>query len=78
MISYEEFEKMCLRLLIEERSASNPKDLKKYIKEDDSQEIIRQFYEEGVGRYKRNPKHDEKVAFTYCINTAVENLSLLY
>jgi len=78
MISYEDFEKRCLRLLIKERSASDPKDLKKYIKEEESQEIIRKFYDEGVERYKENPKHDEEVAFGYCLSTAVENLNLLY
>lgn len=77
-MSFERFEKICAKRLIEERKADKPEELKKYIKEKDSQEILHQFYDEGVERYKKGTKHDDEIAFGYCISTAVENLSLLY
>ena len=77
-MKYEEFEKACLKRLIEERKSSDPADLKKYINESDSQEILHQFFDEGLERYKNGTKHDENIAFSYCIETAVVNLSLLY
>ena len=78
MISFEEFQDRCLIALIEERKADDPSELKAYIHEDESQEILHDFYDQGVDRYHKNFNHDEDVAFGYCISTAEVNLSLLY
>ena len=76
MMTYEEFEKKCYRGLVRDRKSDDPQDLLKYLKEEDSQNIIHQFYDKGSARYIKSKNNE--IAFDYCISTAVENLSLMY
>jgi len=78
MMTYKEFEGLCAKELITERNSDNPRELTEYLKDEASQEILRRFYQKGTERYKNGTKHDNKIAFGYCITTAAENLSLMY
>lgn len=78
MMSYEMFEKKCLECLIKDRKSDHPEKLREYIREDDSQILLKHFYQEGVYRFENGTKHDDEIAFSYCISTAVENLSLIF
>ena len=78
MMTYEEYEGLCTKELITERKSDDPRELTEYLKNKDSQEILRRFYQKGTERYKNGTTHDNKIAFGYCITTAVENLSLIY
>ena len=75
---YEDFEKLCLEGLIKDRPSDSKNELREYVKEEESQSLIKHFYDLGVKRYQNGTLHDERIAFTYCINTAVENLSLMF
>ena len=78
MMTYEEFEKRCLKELIMVMPEDWAEYMRGYLKEYDSQDVLREFYEMGVKRYENNKKHDNDLAFGYCVSTAVENLRLMY
>ena len=78
MMTYEEFEEACLKSLEDRVCDEWKSDMARYIKEDDSQEIMREFYESGVERYEKGTKKDNKLAFGCCVSTAAENMRLLY
>ena len=78
MISYEIFKKSCIDELREELKAFDNKEVENYLKGNEVEKVVKQFYELGVDRFENGKKHHDELAFGYCVNTAVDNLRMMF
>ena len=78
MISYNRFKEVCRDRLRKELDSFDKDEVEEYVLGDEFGEVTKKFYDLGVKRFEEGEKKSNKIAFGYCVDTAVENLRMMF
>lgn len=78
VMQYAEFKEKCLAKSISFLPCADTGELSAFIEHPDNSVLLEEYYNIGVARYVLAGKHDNGLAFDYCITTVAENISLLF